>query len=46
MFYSIGLTLYTGTRSFTIFPLNLVLYPILKLFHMDIPIFLHEEAAP
>lgn len=45
-FYSLGLTLYTGTRQWTIFPLNLLLYPLLKLFRMDIPIYLVDEAAP
>lgn len=46
-FYSIGLALYTGEKHYTIFPLNFLLLPIIRLFkiNLDVPIYMLEEAA-
>jgi hypothetical protein len=44
-FYSIGIAFYTGQKSYTFFPLNLLLLPLLRLFNLNAPIYLFEEAA-
>jgi hypothetical protein len=37
-FLSIGICLYTGSRLMVIYPLNLILFPLAKLFNLDAPI--------
>jgi hypothetical protein len=37
-FLSIGICLYTGSRLMVLYPLNLILFPLAKLFDLDAPI--------
>jgi hypothetical protein len=37
-FLSIGICLYTGSRLMVLYPLNLILFPLAKLFNLDAPI--------
>jgi hypothetical protein len=37
-FISFGLSLYTGHKLFTFYPLNVILFPLARLFDLDAPI--------
>lgn len=44
-FYSLGLCLFTGKKVYTIFPFNILLYPLIRLFNLEIPILMIDEVT-
>jgi hypothetical protein len=42
-FYSIGVCFYNGRKLLAVYPLNIILFPLALLFHLDAPIYTITE---